>query len=58
MSDTVDPQWLAKRQAEYERRMKEYGAERIDPTSFEMWATHQEVVWEIDALPYEQGGRR
>jgi hypothetical protein len=53
-----DAEWLDKRQAEYDRRMRAYGAERLGKTSFEMWATHWEVVWELDALPYEQGGKQ
>ena len=53
-----DEPWLLKRQAEYNKRMSAYKAHELNPTSFTMMATHNEVVAEIDLLPYEEGGRR
>ena len=56
--DWTNPDWLMKRQKEYDKRMSAYGAHNLEPTSIEMFATHKEVVMEIDLLPYDQGGRK
>jgi len=50
-----DHEWLAKRQAEYDKRMAGNYPRVIDP---EAMAVHRRVAAEIDELPYEQGGRR
>lgn len=52
--DWNDPVWLNLRQAEYDKRMA--GCD-IEPASALMFATHEEVVADIDLLPIEQGGR-
>lgn len=56
MSSLNNDEWLAKRQAEYERRMIERAADTFAPEAQAMWDLHSEVIAEINKLPRSEGG--
>lgn len=54
----TDWPWIERRQKEYDKRVAAADPPPSGGFTHADWDLHQRIVAEIDALPYEQGGRR